>query len=76
MTVEGATNVVNVSIGAVADAEGVVDPVELLRREDSAMYAAKGAGGSRVAFYQPGFSHLAVRRSMLEQELYRALEAG
>ena len=38
------------------------------------MYSAKRAGGSRVAFYQDDFSHRAVRRSMLEQQLYRALE--
>ena len=74
VVVDGATNVVNVSIGAVADAEGAVDAAELLRRGDLAMYAAKGAGGSRVAFYKAGFSHQAVRRSTLEQQLYRALE--
>jgi diguanylate cyclase (GGDEF)-like protein len=72
--VDGATNVVNVSIGAVADVEGVVDAVELLRRGDLAMYSAKRAGGSRVAFYQDGLSHQAVRRSTLEQQLYQALE--
>ena len=73
MIVDGATNVVNVSIGAVADVEGVVDAVELLRRGDLAMYSAKRAGGSRVAFYQDGLSREAVRRSTLEQQLYQAL---
>lgn len=74
--VEGAMNVVNVSIGAVADkdAEGVSDAAELLRRGDLAMYSAKRAGGSRVAFYQVDFSDKAIRRSLLEQQLYRALE--
>jgi diguanylate cyclase (GGDEF)-like protein len=74
LTVDRAMNVVNVSIGAVTDVDGVVDAVELLRRGDLAMYAAKRAGGSRVTFYQEVFSHQAVRRSMLEQQLYQALE--
>ncbi|NVN52678.1 EAL domain-containing protein [Mycolicibacterium hippocampi] len=74
VTVEGATNVVNVSIGAVADVDGVGDAAELLRRGDLAMYSAKRAGGSRVAFYREDFSRQAVRRSLLEQQLYQALE--
>ena len=40
----------------------------VLRRGDLAMYA----GGSRVAFYKSGLSHQAVRRSTLDQQLYRA----
>ncbi|GLP72900.1 diguanylate cyclase [Mycobacterium antarcticum] len=72
--VDGVTHVVNLSLGAVVDVEGVGDAVELLRRGDLAMYSAKRAGGSRVAFYHEDFSHQAVRRSMLEQQLYRALE--
>lgn len=73
--VEGVTIVVSVSIGAVtdSDAEGVADAGELLRRGDLAMYSAKRAGGSRITFYQEDFSQRAVRRSMLEQQLYRAL---
>ncbi|RZT24582.1 EAL domain-containing protein (putative c-di-GMP-specific phosphodiesterase class I) [Mycobacterium sp. BK558] len=65
----------SVSIGAVtdSDAEGVADAGELLRRGDLAMYSAKRAGGSRITFYQEDFSQRAVRRSMLEQQLYRAL---
>ena len=74
VAVDGATNVVNVSIGAVADVDGAADAAEVLRRGDLAMYAAKGAGGSRVAFYKSGLSHQAVRRSTLEQQLYRALD--
>ena len=74
LIVDGAMNVATVSIGAVADADGV-DSDELLRRGDLAMYSAKRDGGSRVAFYQDDFSHAAVRRSMLEQQLYRALES-
>ena len=74
--VDGVTNVVSVSIGAVtdSDAEGVVDADELLRRGDLAMYSAKRAGGSRITFYHDDFSKRAVRRSMLEQQLYQALD--
>ncbi|TPG32184.1 EAL domain-containing protein [Mycolicibacterium hodleri] len=73
--VDGSMNVVNVSIGAVADADADgIDSNEMLRRGDLAMYSAKRAGGSRVTFYQDDFSHAAVRRSTLEQQLYQAIE--
>lgn len=70
------THVVHFSVGAVVNEDGdndAVDADELLRRGDLAMYAAKRAGGSRVASYKDAFSSAAVERLMLEQELYRAL---
>lgn len=76
LMLSGSRHVLNVSIGAVVDtADGPVDAEELLRRGDLAMYSAKRAGGSRVAFYEDSFSSQAVHRLNLEQELYRALES-
>lgn len=75
LMLSGSGHVVNVSVGAVVGtADGPVDAEELVRRGDLAMYAAKRAGGSRVAFYEDSFSSQAVHRLKLEQELYRALE--
>jgi diguanylate cyclase (GGDEF)-like protein len=77
----GSTHVVHFSVGAVVNGDDAVDggdavnADELLRRGDLAMYSAKSAGGSRVALYEDDFSHQAVRRLKLEQELYRALES-
>lgn len=70
------THVVHFSVGTVVNEGGhddAVDADELLRRGDLAMYAAKRAGGSRVASYKDAFSYAAVERLTLEQELYRAL---
>ena len=75
MILDGAPHVVNVSVGAVADVDSAIEAFELLRRGDLAMYSAKRAGGSRVAFYQDDFSHEPVHRSMLEQLLYQALKS-
>ncbi len=81
------THVVHFSVGAVVkggdavnggdapDGDDAVNADELLRRGDLAMYSAKSAGGSRVALYEEDFSHQAVHRLKLEQELYRALES-
>ncbi len=75
------THVVHFSVGAVVneddavDGDNAVNADELLRRGDLAMYSAKSAGGSRVALYEDDFSHQAVNRLKLEQELYRALES-
>lgn len=74
MTFGDATHVVTASVGAVVDTDGSADAVELLRRGDLAMYSAKRGGGSRVAFYEDKFSHAAVHRLELEQQLYEALE--
>ncbi|MCB0923764.1 MAG: EAL domain-containing protein [Mycobacterium sp.] len=78
LILSGSRHVVNVSVGAVVSANGAtetIDADELLRRGDLAMYSAKRAGGSRVAFYQDSFSNQAVHRLKLEQELYRALSS-
>jgi len=77
LMLSGSAHVLNVSVGAVVSyGDGPVDAEELVRRGDLAMYSAKRAGGSRVAFYEDSFSSRAVHRLKLEQELYQALESG
>lgn len=77
LMLSGSAHVLNVSVGAVVSyGDGPVDAEELVRRGDLAMYSAKRAGGSRVAFYEESFSSRAVHRLKLEQELYQALESG
>ena len=77
LMLSGSAHVLNVSVGAVVSyGDGPVDAEELVRRGDLAMYSAKRAGGSGVAFYEDSFSSRAVHRLKLEQELYQALESG
>jgi diguanylate cyclase (GGDEF)-like protein len=47
---------------------------DLLRRADLAMYAAKAAGGSRWAGYQPSMSAALLKRMDLRSQLVLALE--
>ncbi|MBX3572392.1 MAG: diguanylate cyclase [Mesorhizobium sp.] len=50
--IAGGTVSVGVSIGiAVAPSDGL-DPDDLLRKADAAMYASKGSGRSRISFFQ------------------------
>jgi diguanylate cyclase (GGDEF)-like protein len=63
------------SVG-VASSDGVGDdPSRLLRDADLAMYAAKSAGGSAVAHFEPAMSRLAEARTRIEVAL-RATIAG
>ena len=49
---------------------------ELLRRADIAMYAAKAAGRSRYALFDPSLELATQRRLQLRHELRRALDVG
>jgi predicted signal transduction protein with EAL and GGDEF domain len=41
------------SVGAACTSDADLEPAELLRRADLAMYAAKRAGGNRFSIYDP-----------------------
>jgi diguanylate cyclase (GGDEF)-like protein len=63
------------SVG-VADGAGTTDPLELLRRADIAMYAAKEAGGRRHRRYRAELDELATEHARLGAQLRRALDGG
>ncbi len=62
------------SIGIAHFPEDGRDLQALLKAADSAMYAAKGEGKHRYAFYQPALTSLAEERLQIEQDLRLAIE--
>jgi len=62
-----------VSVG-VAISTGELEPDELLRNSDMAMYRAKAFGKNRVEFFDPEMRRSSEQRMRLEDELYLALE--
>ncbi|GAA3348060.1 bifunctional diguanylate cyclase/phosphodiesterase [Amorphoplanes nipponensis] len=64
-----------ISIGVTAAQPGDT-PGELLRRADVAMYAAKNAGGGRVAWFDPAMDRLAARDARLGADLRQAVARG
>jgi diguanylate cyclase len=66
--------VVTASIG-VTGAAGTTDPIEILRRADVAMYAAKGQG-QRSRRYMPDLDEDLSAQARLGAELRTALQAG
>jgi diguanylate cyclase (GGDEF)-like protein len=64
-----------VGIGiAIAPSDGI-DPDELVRRADRALYRAKDAGRSSVCFFQSELDAHVERRIQLERELRKAIAA-
>jgi diguanylate cyclase (GGDEF)-like protein len=62
------------SIGIAHFPEDGRDLQALLKAADSAMYAAKGEGKHRYAFYRPALTSLAEERLQIEQDLRLAIE--
>ncbi|MGI5238018.1 putative bifunctional diguanylate cyclase/phosphodiesterase [Dactylosporangium sp. CA-139066] len=67
------TLVVEASIGV---AVGDLDPDELLRRADVAMYVAKEQGKGRQVLYDPAMDQRSAEQSRIAAELRIALDAG
>jgi predicted signal transduction protein with EAL and GGDEF domain len=59
---------------AVTPADGV-DPADLLRRSDMALYRAKEEGRGRFAFFEPEIESLAQERMLLERDLGIAVKS-
>ena len=68
----GLSIVASASVGAAVSGPQST-PVSLLRDADLAMYAAKRAGGSRCATFDPAMHHAATQRSALIGDFPRAL---
>jgi diguanylate cyclase (GGDEF)-like protein/PAS domain S-box-containing protein len=68
----GSDVVIGASIGAAIARTGDTGDT-LLRDADTAMYAAKAAGGGRVQMFAPSLHHTALRTHELETDLRRAV---
>ncbi|MFD2185105.1 EAL domain-containing protein [Rhodoplanes azumiensis] len=74
--IDGAPHVVAASIGiAVAPQDGV-DPADLLKKADLALYRAKAVGTGRYVHYDPVMSEEVEARRRLEAEIRRSLHDG
>jgi diguanylate cyclase (GGDEF)-like protein/PAS domain S-box-containing protein len=65
---------VSASIGIAHNLDGVIDPDELIRNADIAMYDAKARGGGRSALFDASMHHRVVARVTLETRLRQAIE--
>jgi diguanylate cyclase (GGDEF)-like protein len=70
----GHTLRIGASIGLVACPEHGSERVELMRRADLAMYAAKAAGRARFAWFEPALDRRAEARAWVQSELPAALQ--
>jgi diguanylate cyclase (GGDEF)-like protein len=75
VSVEGHDLLVRSSVG-IAGAVPGIDPTELLRRADLAMYAAKERGKGRHAWYEPFLDSAAANDAQLGADLRQALKRG
>jgi diguanylate cyclase (GGDEF)-like protein len=73
VTLGGQPYAVRVSIG-VALGAGAIDPAELMRNADIAMYLAKSQGKGRYELFHPGMQASVVNRLALRASLERAIE--
>jgi diguanylate cyclase (GGDEF)-like protein/PAS domain S-box-containing protein len=65
---------IGASIGVVTTLEGNMDPAELLRNADVAMYMAKSQGKDRYAVFETGMDEAIVKRIQMETDMRGAIE--
>src|SRR4051794_35747471 len=65
---------ITASVGIALGASGQHDAAELLRHADVAMYAAKAAGKSRSAVFEPEMDSAIIGQLQMKAELSRAIE--
>jgi diguanylate cyclase (GGDEF)-like protein/PAS domain S-box-containing protein len=76
LEVDGVSLEVGASVGvAFCPADGT-DSDTLMKKADTAMYAAKAAGGSRLNFFEPAIAERAKARLDLRKQLKRAVARG
>jgi PAS domain S-box-containing protein len=74
--VEGQEMVITASIGIAFCATSYINPEDLVRDAEIAMYRAKREGKARCQVFDNAMHTLAVKRLQLETDLRRALELG
>ena len=74
--VEGQEMVITASIGIAFCATSYINPEDLVRDAEIAMYRAKREGKARCQVFDNAMHALAVKRLQLETDLRRALELG
>ena len=74
--VEGQEAVITASIGIAFCATSYINPEDLVRDAEIAMYRAKREGKARCQVFDNAMHTLAVKRLQLETDLRRALELG
>ena len=62
-----------ISIGAVISNDGYVDPVDLLRDADTALYHAKGEGKGKIALFDQAMRLRVLEQADMESDLLRAI---
>jgi diguanylate cyclase (GGDEF)-like protein/PAS domain S-box-containing protein len=73
LQLRGHTVEIGASLGIAFFPEDGADPVELMKRADMAMYAAKAAGRNTYRFFQQDMLEKTSQRLALEMELRRAI---
>jgi diguanylate cyclase (GGDEF)-like protein len=72
----GRDHVVATAIGIALAPQDGIDPGELLRKADVALYRAKAQGRSALCFFEPDMDASVHERDSLERELRSAIAAG
>ncbi|MBU6273155.1 MAG: EAL domain-containing protein [Betaproteobacteria bacterium] len=76
MPVAGQTLFASASIGVTVASPGEVDPVEMLRRADVAMYQAKTESKGAYRVFEPTMTVRTSRRALMTQRLRAAVDCG
>ena len=74
--IDGQQVVIGTSVGIAIGPENGVDPADLMRNADLALYRAKGEGRNTYAFFEPEMDQQMQARRVLETDLRKALKAG
>lgn len=74
MTLRGHQLWVGVSIGVALAPDHTSEQLELMRKADIALYAAKAEGGGRYCLFIPAMDEVLQKRQRLSQQLHLALE--